>query len=408
MSRRRLKVFVDAEVLVVPHFSGIGHYTLELLRALDALLEGRDDVAVELGAFVKQRRKLRGYGFRNLKVRLSPIPVQVSQRLKMRNLQFPLDLIFGKRVYFFPNFSSWPTAFSNSVSVVYDLSFELFPQFAEPANRAFLSSQVRKTAMRSAAVVTISENSRREILEFYGVPVERVPIIYPGVDQSQFFRWPQPAVEDVKRRYGIRGKYILFVGNLEPRKNLKNLLLAYESLDPATRQEYSLLLVGARGWLDGEIMETIERLRTSGNLVQQPDGYVTDADRPALYSGASLFVYPSLYEGFGIPPVEAMACGVPTITSDNSSLPEAVGAAALTVDANSVDELATAMRTVLGDEELRDEMVRKGFAQADKFSWHRGAQQLLDIFVEVGAVSERQRANHRYSTQRPTRSEADA
>ena len=108
MSRRRLKVFVDAEVLVVPHFSGIGHYTLELLRALDALLEGRDDVAVELGAFVKQRRKLRGYGFRNLKVRLSPIPVQVSQRLKMRNLQFPLDLIFGKRVYFFPNFSSWP------------------------------------------------------------------------------------------------------------------------------------------------------------------------------------------------------------------------------------------------------------------------------------------------------------
>ena len=155
-------------------------------------------------------------------------------------------------------------------------------------------------------------------------------------------------------------------------------------------------------------MESIERLRTSGNLVQQPDGYVTDADRPALYSGASLFVYPSLYEGFGIPPVEAMACGVPTITSDNSSLPEAVGAAALTVDANSVDELATAMRTVLGDEELRDEMVRKGFAQADKFSWHRGAQQLLDIFVEVGAVSERQRANHRYSTQRPTRSEADA
>src|SRR6478609_2287364 len=408
MPKRRLKVFVDAEVLVVPHFSGIGHYTLELLRALDALLEARDDVTVEVSAFVKQRKKLRGYGFRNLKIRTSFIPVQVSQRLKMRNLQFPLDLLFGKRVYFFPNFTSWPTLFSKSVSVVYDLSFEFFPQFAEPANRAFLSSQVHKTAARSTTVVTISQNSQREIHEFYGVPVERAPIIYPGVDQSQFFRWPASAVEEVKRRYGIRGKYILFVGNLEPRKNLKNLLLAYEELDPGTRQEYSLLLVGARGWQDGEIMQTMERLRDAGNLVQQPSGYVADADRPALYSGASLFVYPSLYEGFGIPPVEAMACGVPTITSDNSSLPEAVGAAALTVDANSVDELATAMRTVLGDEELRDEMVRKGFAQADKFSWHRGAQQLLDIFVEVGALSERQRANHRYSTQRPTRSEADA
>jgi glycosyltransferase involved in cell wall biosynthesis len=384
MPKRRLKVFVDAEVLVVPHFSGIGHYTVELLGALDALVEGRDDVTVELGVFVKQRKKLRGHGFRNLKVRTSPIPVQVSQRLKMRNLQFPLDLVFGKRVYFFPNFTSWPTLFSQSVSVVYDLSFEFFPQFAEPANRAFLSSQVRKTVSRSAAVVTISQNSQREIHEFYGVPLERVPIIHPGVDQSQFFRWPAPAVEEVKRRYGIRGKYILFVGNLEPRKNLKNLLLAYESLDPETRQEYSLLLVGARGWLDEEIVATIERLRTAGNLVQQPDGYVSDADRPALYSGASLFVYPSLYEGFGIPPVEAMACGVPTITSDNSSLPEAVGDAALTIDANSVEELTSAMRTVLGDPDLQEEMVRKGFAQADRFSWQRGAQQLLDIFLEVG------------------------
>ena len=145
------------------------------------------------------------------------------------------------------------------------------------------------------------------------------------------------------------------------------------------------MLVGARGWLDNEIFSIIERLRSNDNHIQQPLEYVKDSDRPAIYSGASLFVYPSLYEGFGIPPVEAMACGVPAITSNNSSLPEAVGKAAQMVDADDVDELTETIAKVLGDEALQKKMVAEGFNQADKFSWEKEAAKLLKILEDLGA-----------------------
>jgi glycosyltransferase involved in cell wall biosynthesis len=386
MAKKRLKVFVDAEVLIAPHFSGIGHYTLELLRALDRLIEDRPDIEVALGTFFRRVDKVRAYNFRNFKIVKSPFPLRVSNGLKIKGRQPPYDLFFGKRVYLFPNYTAWPLLFSKSASIVYDLSFEFFPQYVEPRNQKFLSDNVTKAVKWSEQVITISTNSQREISEFYKVPLKNIPIIYPGIDQSIFFRRPKHQVTEVMARYGVQGKYILFVGNIEPRKNLKNLLLAYEKLDPKLRSEYSLLLVGARGWLDGEIFSIIKRLRVSGNHIQQPLEYVDDDDRPALYSGASLFVYPSLYEGFGIPPVEAMACGVPVITSDNSSLPEAVGSAAKMIDAESVDQIAEAMTTVLNNDKLQKEMIAKGFTQADQFSWDKSARKLLDILQGVNGT----------------------
>lgn len=380
---KRKKIFIDAEVLVVPHFSGIGHYTLDLLRALDKLLDTRSDIEVTLGVYFKRVDKIRAFGFKNFKIRRTPFPLRISNALKIRGTQPFYDLFFGKYIYFFPNYTSWPLLFSKSVSVVYDLSFEYHSQYVEPNNQKFLSEQVKKSVERSAKIVTISKNSQKEIVDFYKIPKTKIKIVYPGIDQGQFFRWPDEAVAKIKAHYGIHGKYILFVGNIEPRKNLRNLLLAYERLDEKTRKEYSLLLVGARGWLDGEIFDIIERLRMAGNFIQQPLGYVKDKDRAALYSGASLFVYPSKYEGFGIPPVEAMACGVPVISSDNSSLPEAVGDAAKKISADSVDQLAEVMTRVLKDKELQKEMIELGFTQADKFNWNNEAQKLIEVFEEV-------------------------
>lgn len=383
MPNRKLKVFVDAEVLIAPHFSGIGHYTLELLRALDRAIEDRNDIEVTLGVYFKRVGHLRAYGFRNFKVRRSPFPLRVSNALKIRNIQPPYDLLFGRKIYLFPNYTSWPLLFSKAVSIVYDLSFEYFPEYVEPRNQKFLSDNVKRSVQRSKKIITISTNSRKEIVDFYNISKENVPIIYPGIDQSEFYRRPTDEVRKIKAKYGIHGKYILFVGNIEPRKNLKNLLLAYEKLNPKLRKEYSLLLVGARGWLDNEIFKIIGRLRKSGNHIQQPLEYVKDADRPAIFSGAELFVYPSLYEGFGIPPIEAMACGVPVIASDNSSLPEAVGKAAKMVSADSVDDISRAIETVLSDTKLQRKMVQDGFKQADKFSWDREAAKLLQILEEV-------------------------
>lgn len=377
MPKRKIKVFVDAEVLVAPHFSGIGHYTLELLRALDRQLDHRDDIQVTLGVFFRRINTVREMGFRNFKIRRFPLPLRITNGLKIRGRQFPIDLLYGKKIYMFPNYTSWPVAFSKIITIVYDLSFEYHPKYVEPRNQKFLSSQVKKSVERSSAIITISKNSQREICEFYKVKKSKVPIIYPGIDQSEFYRRSDEQINRVKARYGIYGKYILFVGNIEPRKNIVGILLAYEKLPKTMRNEYSLLLVGARGWLDNEIFEIIERLRVNGNHIQQPTDYVEDADRAALYSGASLFVYPSRYEGFGIPPVEAMACGTPTVASNNSSLPEAVGEGAIQVDAENTDQISTAMEMVLKDKKLQESLRVKGFSQADKFSWDREAKKLV-------------------------------
>ncbi len=383
MLKRRVKVFVDAEVLVAPHFSGIGHYTLNLLKALDDLLDNRDDIQVTLGVWFRRKSHIQECGFRNFKIRKSPFSLRISNELKARGKQPYYDLFFGKQVYFFPNYTTWPLLHSKMVSVIYDLSFEKHKQFVEPRNQAFLSEQVKKTVERSNSIVTISKSSQEEICNFYRVGKKNVPILYPAVDQSLFYRRPKDEINSVKARLGIYGKYILFVGNLEPRKNLKNLLLAYEKLDSNIKKEHTLLLVGAKGWLDNEIFEQIEKLRIAGNHIQQPLEYVEDKDLPALYSGASVFVYPSLYEGFGIPPLEAMACGTPVVVSDNSSLPEAVGGAALQVNASDIQAISSSIEELLNNEKLKTELVVKGYKQVDSFSWKQSAEKLLSVFEEL-------------------------
>ncbi|MEO5498908.1 MAG: glycosyltransferase family 1 protein [Candidatus Saccharimonadales bacterium] len=384
MAKKPKRLYIDGEVLVTPHFSGIGHYTHELLRAIDARIENDKTYRVIMFVYFKNLRKAREYKFKNIRIIPSPFSLRISNGLKIRGKQPYLDLLFGKGVYLFPNFTSWPLKFSKSVPIIYDLSYEKYPHFAEPRNQAFLSSQVKLAAGRANFVATISENSKQEICDFYKLPPQKVGVFYPAVDQRKFFRRPTDEVEKVKNTYGIAGSYILFVGNIEPRKNLKNILLAYERLDHDIRRKHSLLLIGAKGWQDGEIFEIIDRLRSQGDKIQMPIKYVKDEDLPAFYSGASVFVYPSMYEGFGIPPLEAMACGAPVVSANNSSLPEAIGEGGLLVDALSVTAITEAIQKILTDSKLRADLVRNGYTQVDKFSWDREAKKLLDSLKELG------------------------
>jgi len=377
MARKKLKIFIDGEVLTMPHFSGVGHYTLELVRALDRQLESQRDITVYLGVYFKHIKRAQSFNLKHIKIVPTPFSLRISNGLKIRNKQPPLDLIFGKRVYLFPNFSSWPLARSKSLSIVYDLSYEKYPQYAEPRNQAFLSSEVKKTAQRSSRILTISENSKKEIADFYDVPLNSIDVLYPAVDTSLFYRRGAAEIAKVMKRYRLEENYILFVGNIEPRKNLKNLLLAYEKMNEGTKRKHPLVLVGAKGWQDEEIHAIIQRLTKKGDRVIQPSEYVVDENLPALYSGAALFVYPSMYEGFGIPPLEAMACGVPVISSDNSSLPEAVGNAGILVDALSVTGIAKAIESTLSDTRLQKKLLKRGPAQVAKFSWDDSALKLI-------------------------------
>jgi glycosyltransferase involved in cell wall biosynthesis len=272
---------------------------------------------------------------------------------------------------------------SKSLPFIYDMSFELYSQYTDPRNQVFLSQQVALSTKRATYIVTISENAKSEIAAFYNFDQSKIGVYYPSVDTSHFYKRSSLEVKAVQKKYALPSRYMLFIGNIEPRKNLKNLLLAYATLPKPIRSSLPLVLVGANGWQNDEIFELISELRRQGNSIIMPDKYVIDADLPAVYTGATLFVYPSEYEGFGIPPLEAMACGVPVILASNSSLPEAAGDAALYVDALSVNEISAAITKLSANTKLMSDFRKKGYQQIKKFSWDKSAVKLLADIEEL-------------------------
>lgn len=369
-SKRKLKVFVEGTVLVIPHFSGIGHYVAALLKEVDSLLyeEEFSHISFEIGVPYRLRHNIGRFGFENFAIRKMYVTDRIANALKKRDITFPLDLFYGKKLYLFPYYSGWRLMFSKSIPFIYDVSFILYPQFSDDDHRIFLTHQTQLSADRSSRIVAISENAKREIAEHFSADETKIDVIYPILDTNKFYRRSADEVATVKARYGIFGDYIVFVGNLEPRKNLVSLLKAYNSIDPKLQNKYSLLLIGAKGWKDEEITELIIGMRRRGIRVIQPIEYVHDNDLPALLTGAAALTYVSIYEGFGIPPTEAMACGTPCISSYNSSLPEAVGEAALTVEAHNVPEIRRAIERILSDKDLRATLVDAGYRQVGKFN----------------------------------------
>ena len=216
MRKKKISVYVDVENLVIDHFSGIGHYTADLLKALDDLLIAESDTKISLGAYYKHIGRLGRFGFRNFYYKRFPFSLRTSNGLKQRGLQPPIDLMFGKRLYLYPNYSSWPMLFSKSIPFIYDLSFIFHPEFVAGPNQRFLEEQVGKSVKRATKILTISENSKREIIEHYKISPKNVFICYPGVDTRSFYPRSTNEITRVKAKYGIfDDNYIMFLSNLE-------------------------------------------------------------------------------------------------------------------------------------------------------------------------------------------------
>ena len=209
------------------------------------------------------------------------------------------------------------------------------------------------------------------------VPAGRIRVIYPGVD-ADFRPLPPEEVEDFRRRRGLPERYFLYVGNLEPRKNLLRLVQAYARLRPSG---VPLILAGARGWGYAELFQEVEALGLADRVLFP--GFIPREELPLWYNGAEAFFYPSLYEGFGLPPLEAMACGTPVVVSTAASLPEVVGTAGLQVAAEDVEAMAETMRRLLEEPELRAELGRRGLAQARNFRWEKMARETADLYRQL-------------------------
>jgi glycosyltransferase involved in cell wall biosynthesis len=390
---RRQKIYIESRALVADHFSGVGHYVLGVLKALDEYISLPEHTELQLENQLKYESFLcipRDHRLRLKKLRLLNFGIKLFlhhswsiDRLLSRNLFPPLDLIFGRGVYLFTNFSSYPLLWSKSATIIYDITFEAVPQFVDANNRRFLSKMVKRTAQKSDLIITISAHTKKELVNFYKLPPEKIVIAYPGVDLGTYYRRSDKEIKAVKYRYGLPDDYVLFVGNIEPRKNIGGLIDAYSQLPLELCKKHPLVLVGASGWLTEEIFDKIDSAQKKGYPIVRPKGYVADEDMPAVYSAARALVFPSHYEGFGIPPVEAMACRVPVISADNSSLPEAVGDAALMVKSSDTKSIADAIERLLTNKSLQRELVAKGYEQAKKFSWSDSAQIIYKSLVEL-------------------------
>jgi glycosyltransferase involved in cell wall biosynthesis len=297
-----------------------------------------------------------------------------EQTLLVRQLrQLNPDLVHGT-AYAVPVGWTGP-----SVVTVYDLSFLLFPRAFKPANRIYLAATTRATAKRARRILTISENARDEIVRLLNVPREHVAVTYPAVEE-RYRRLPDEDIAAFRVARGLPDAFVFTLGTLEPRKNLTGLLHAYARL---RKPRAPLFVAGGAGWRFSPIFDTVRQLHLQEEV--QFVGYVPEDELPLWYNAARLFAFPSLYEGFGIPVLEAMACGAPVITSSTSSLPEVGGKAAILVPPTDTDRIAQEMQRVLEDPHLQRELRAAGRIQASRFSWRALADQTVATYERAVA-----------------------
>jgi glycosyltransferase involved in cell wall biosynthesis len=365
--------------------AGIGRYTRELVKALLTLdSPHRYTLFAATGGLPREDwlakiNRLTTISRSPLTVRNLPLSDDWLARLWHRlRLPLPVELITGPlELFYSPDFVLPPTRrATRTLLTVHDLSFLHYPEAFVPTLRRYLERVVPRSVARADHVLADSEATRADLIAHLGTAPEKVDVLYSGVDPRFGPESKAGERERLEKRYGVGDQpYILSVGTVQPRKNYTRLIRAFASL----RAEAQLLIAGGKGWLYEEIVAEAEEHEAVHLL-----GFVEDEDLPALYRNAALFAFPSLYEGFGLPVLEALACGTPVVCSDASSLPEVAGNAALLVDPLDIDVLTEAMARVLGDADLRQAMIARGLQQAARFTWERAARQLLDMLETLG------------------------
>ena len=323
--------------------------------------------------------------YSNFQVRMLPPPtplVRAPVALAVELRRRPVDLLHVQ--YTAPPFCPAPV-----IATIHDLAFEHYPETFTRRGSWQMKLTVRRTARRAARIVTVSEFSRQDLIGTYRLPPEKVVVTYNGVEEqfSPETRDPDEAWK-IRRQYGIEGEYLLALGSLQPRKNLQRLIRAYGKLRGAHPDiGHRLVIAGRELWLTSEIYREVKREPWARDIIFT--GYVPEEDLPALYRQASALVYPSIFEGFGLPPLEAMACGTPVVASNTGSLPEICGTAARLIDPYDVVSIEKGILDVIKDESLRARLREAGIGQAARYSWRAAAEQTLTLYQEALASSTR-------------------
>lgn len=348
--------------------SGIGYYTANLLQGLAklssehsyTLLYPENMLATDLPANVQLMEAKRWLW------RVSPVDVLgISKKFDL---------------YHEPNYIPRPFRGIRVVNV-YDMSYRLYPKY-HPSRRVAMLRFFEGRMKRANRIITVSRSAKQEIIELLKVDADKVVVTYPGVSKRfRILNVSDVHGMEVRKYYNLPENFILYVGTIEPRKNLVRLIEAYSRVKATMGNTgVKLVLAGGKGWLNEEIYQRVQELNLTNEVIFT--GYILDEHLPTIYNMALAFVYPSLYEGFGLPPLEAMACGVPVISSKVSSLPEVVGDAGILIDPYSVDELSDAILRVVSSTELRKRLSNDGIKQASLFTWEKCARETLTVYEE--------------------------
>lgn len=357
--------------------AGIGRYVRELVAALARL-----DTTTEYRLFVSGLNKANSLPpiAANFHWRTTPLsPLWLSRLWHRLQIPLPVELFVGSVDLYHSTDFVLPPVRSSAISVltVHDLSFVRVPDSASPRLKTYLDTVVPRSVKRATHVLVDSEATKSDLISIYHVSPEKVSVLLSGVD-ARFVRASAESVANIRSKYGIGATpYILSVGTVQPRKNYGRLILALALLR-SQGHDVNLVIAGGKGWLEADIYQTLRTSRMESYV--KFIGFAEDADLPALYSGAVCFAFPSLYEGFGLPVLEAMACGTPVVTSNLSSLPEVAGEAAITIDPYNVEALAHALKQIIDDSALRDRMINAGLARAQQFTWEKSATELMQVY----------------------------
>ncbi len=371
-----IKILIDT-IPLLSQLTGIGRYTYEIARELE-----RSDNSHEYLYYygyvsrnlIRPDDQTEAKNAKNLIARHALIKKAIRKALNA----YAGIMIPKSDIYWQPNFIPSPGIRAKKTIVsVHDFSFLRHPEWQPRERIEYFKTNFWKQAPRADRIITVSEYTKQEIIELLDYDPERIHVIHHGV-RHDIFR----PLDKTEARTGLDlpERYILAVGSIEPRKNLMGLLKAYNMLPEGIKKGYKLVLAGPIGWNNEDINRMIKK--EGDNVVYL--GYLSDHDLAVAYNLASLFVYPSFYEGFGIPPLEAMACGAPVIASNASSIPEVCGDAALYADPENNEELADRIGRLLDNDGLQQTLRSRGFERAGAFNWRRSAAQHLAVFNEVG------------------------
>lgn len=364
---------VDASRAARGQRTGTETYSLELIKAL----AGLTSPARQLRLYTPHPPRHSDWPDSPLvETRVIPWPrLWTHVRLAMELQQHPPSVLFVP-AHVLPFYCPPP-----AVVTVHDLGYRHYPEAHRPFDRWYLEWTTRRHCRVARHLVVDSQATRQDLIDFYGADPARLSVVYLGRDENlQRVEAPE-VIAQTKARYHIEGDYLLYLGTLQPRKNLVRLIEAFQlALASVPQPELKLVIAGQRGWLYDAILERVRQLGLTGRVIFA--GYVAAEDKAALLSGALAYLLPSLYEGFGLPVLEAMACGTPVLTSNCSSLPEVAGQAAWLVDPHQTDDIAAGLVELITNADLRRRLVEQGYRQIQQFSWPYAARQVVEILEQ--------------------------